>query len=165
MSKCTHIHTTAGRHYGFCGSVAVYPYTDENRAASGCITYTETCRDCGAKRSVNANQRHYEYSPWGPSSAEQEASARRERESAERALLACGEQMLREHRVHIIRITDTQVQLEMDGQVPSRYLSTAAIDAAAAQQDTGDGLVPFYLALQARVRAGRLNPRPGAIYL
>ena len=66
MSKCTHAHTTAGRHYGFSGSVARYPYTDENRAAHGGITYTETCDRCRATRSVNQNGGHSEYSPWRP---------------------------------------------------------------------------------------------------
>ena len=49
---------------GYTGSVAVYPYTEENRAAHGGVTYHEVCR-CGAERAVNANGLHREYSPWG----------------------------------------------------------------------------------------------------
>ena len=40
---------------GYTGSVAVHPYTEENRAAHGGVTYHEVCR-CGAERAVNAGQ-------------------------------------------------------------------------------------------------------------
>lgn len=49
---------------GYNGSVAVHPYTDENRAAHGNITYTERCATCGAERRANVNGLHAEYSPW-----------------------------------------------------------------------------------------------------
>jgi hypothetical protein len=64
MSKCSHANTTTGQMYGYTGSVAKHPYTHENRAAHGAVTYTETCQLCGAQRRVNSNGRHQEYSPW-----------------------------------------------------------------------------------------------------
>jgi len=48
---------------GYTGSVAVAPYTEENRSAAGNICDLETCR-CGAKRSVNRNGRHEELGVW-----------------------------------------------------------------------------------------------------
>ena len=63
-TKCQHTHTLSGRVQGYSGSVSVYPYTDENRAAHGCVTYVETCLDCRQTRAVNANGGHREYSPW-----------------------------------------------------------------------------------------------------
>ena len=65
-----------GRDRGFTGSVAVYPYTDENRAAHGGITRQEECVACGARRSLNINQCHVEYGTWGETEAEREARRR-----------------------------------------------------------------------------------------
>ena len=48
---------------GYTGSVAVAPYTEENRAAAGNICDRETCR-CGAERYVNRNGRHEELGVW-----------------------------------------------------------------------------------------------------
>ncbi len=75
---CQHTATTTGRETGYDSSVATPGRTAENRAAHGCITYTETCDACGAERRVNQNQRHIEVSEWGPSlAAQREADARR----------------------------------------------------------------------------------------
>lgn len=62
--KCKHENTKAGPDYCYSGSVAVEPYTHENRAAHGGVSYEETCLDCGAVRSVNTNRWHKEVSPW-----------------------------------------------------------------------------------------------------
>lgn len=67
MSKCSHARTREGQSHAFAGGVARPPYTDENRAAHGCVTYTEVCLQCGARRSVNQNQLHHEFGVWGPS--------------------------------------------------------------------------------------------------
>lgn len=64
MPTCKHKNTTEGTVYCFSHSVAVHPHTDENRAAHGGVTYTETCDDCGAQRQVNSNCGFEEYSPW-----------------------------------------------------------------------------------------------------
>ncbi len=67
-ATCTHEHThQIGDDHCYTGSVAVEPYTDENRAAHGGITYDIECNACGARRSVNRNQSHVEVSPWRPS--------------------------------------------------------------------------------------------------
>jgi hypothetical protein len=71
---CKHTATATGPETGYSNSVATPGRTDENRAAHGCITYTETCSDCGAARRVNQNQLHIEVSAWGPSIAEQRAA-------------------------------------------------------------------------------------------
>lgn len=66
MSKneCKHEHTREVSMHGYSGSVAVYPYTFENRAAHGAVTFTYRCEDCGAERRENSNGRHSEVSPW-----------------------------------------------------------------------------------------------------
>lgn len=64
MSRCKHQNTRTGDAYGFNGSVAVRPYTEENRAAHGGVRYIETCQDCGASRECNVNGSHEENSPW-----------------------------------------------------------------------------------------------------
>lgn len=48
---------------GYTGSVAVYPYTYENRAAHGAVEFVDTCR-CGARRRRLSNGRHQELGPW-----------------------------------------------------------------------------------------------------
>ena len=63
---CTHTHTKSGEHYGFSAPIA--DAADQNPAAHGGVTYTETCRDCGAHREVNANGVHHEYGRWEPRS-------------------------------------------------------------------------------------------------
>ena len=70
----------------FFGPVAVAPYTDENRAAHGGITCIEECRACGARRTVNRNGWHMEYSPWGETRATRQAQASVELDRALRGL-------------------------------------------------------------------------------
>jgi len=81
VNICTHDHTTDGEHRGFVVPVAVHPYTDENRAAHGGITYVETCDRCGARRKVNRNWWHVEVGTWGP---DRDTRERREREELAR---------------------------------------------------------------------------------
>ena len=56
------VRTTEDRCYS--GSVSRHPWTEENRAAHGGITYREICA-CGASRAVNQNGRHIEVGTWG----------------------------------------------------------------------------------------------------
>jgi hypothetical protein len=72
---------------GFTGSVAVPPYTAENRAAHGCVVTTEVCRVCGAERRVNVNQLHEEYGPWGLCRAARERAARTAQAEADQAAM------------------------------------------------------------------------------
>ena len=58
---CKHSHLKTGPDRCFSGPVRV---TDQNPAAHGNVTYTETCTDCGAERSVNVNQCHVEEGEW-----------------------------------------------------------------------------------------------------
>ncbi len=92
-TRCTHPTTTDGEAFGYTGSVAVHPYTDEHRAAHGCSTYTETCDACGAERAVNANQGFREYSPWGPSLAERAAHEERLRQARWAQAVAAQEEL------------------------------------------------------------------------
>ena len=64
MKTCKHLRTEDGPERCYSGSVAVHPYTAENRAAHGCVTWVETCLECGAERAVNGNYGHREYGPW-----------------------------------------------------------------------------------------------------
>lgn len=66
IDKCKHTSTTRGRDRCFNLPVAVPPYTDENPAAHGNITYTETCAICRAQREVAANNGVREFGPWRP---------------------------------------------------------------------------------------------------
>ena len=61
---CNHEHVEETDMRGYTGGVAVHPYTFENRAAHGAVTYTERCKDCAAHRKVNSNARHEEHGPW-----------------------------------------------------------------------------------------------------
>lgn len=157
-NTCTHEHTTSGRDYAYTGSVAVAPYTNENRAAHGCITYTETCSACGAQRAVNANQCHYEYGTWGPTLAQRQADERR---AAERKAAKQREADLAVVRRLHVRITDLDlrragrpgervIRMVRDGR-DEQPVSLHDIQAAASQEDTGDGVVPFYRGLLALV--------------
>ena len=60
MNKCKHKNTEQGEHWGYSGPVS----QNENPAAHGGVSYTETCRDCGAERAVNANMFQYERGEW-----------------------------------------------------------------------------------------------------
>ena len=63
-NECKHKKTREVSMRGYSGSVAVYPYTDENRAAHGAVCFTYRCEACGAERKENTNGRHVEVSPW-----------------------------------------------------------------------------------------------------
>jgi hypothetical protein len=76
---CKHSRTTCGANRCYTGGVAVHPYTDENSAAHGGVTYAEECDQCGARRSVNANGCHVEVSPWGETRAARRAEVDRVR--------------------------------------------------------------------------------------
>lgn len=77
--KCEHKSSRVIAEGGFSGSVAVHPYTDENRAAHGNICVTHECNSCGAHRHVNVNQWHEEFSPWGPDRRTRERDAELQR--------------------------------------------------------------------------------------
>lgn len=82
-TKCQHSRNhQIGDDWGYTGSVAVYPYTDENRAAHGAITIMVECDLCGARRKENHNQGYVEMSPWGPS----REARRQEAERLQRAI-------------------------------------------------------------------------------
>lgn len=75
--RCKHEKTRQyGRDYGFSGSVAHPPYTEENPSAHGCISYQEECVACGARRWLNVNGCHIEYGTWGETESEREAQRR-----------------------------------------------------------------------------------------
>ncbi len=143
MSRCKHTTTVDGEHFGFTGSVAHYPYTDENPCAHGNVRYTETCASCGAERSVNCNQRHYEYSPWGPSRREQQRAA----EAAEIEALAELKRQIRAGRpavqtaditIRVVAAEVDEVKLAIeraDGRSEKMWLSWAEIKSAAEQVD------------------------------
>lgn len=145
MSNCKHTKTTSGRDYGFTGPVAVEPYTYENRAAHGGITYTVTCSDCGAEKQVNSNGNHIEESPWGPSRASREAQAKREWDAKVSAqhkkfpILAATNTAVR----HVTLAGD--IQIERDGRII--YARKSEVEAAAKQEDIGDGLPQYYAAI------------------
>lgn len=149
MAKCEHERTRAGDAYGYTCSVAHEPYTHENRAAHGNITYTETCLDCGAERAVNCNQVHVEFSPWGADRATREESGRIERQAAERkrrqALLAAGRETMRKTRTSVVAVRDSHLLISKGG--AHQWIALEEIRKAARQPDDGDGLVPYYTAL------------------
>jgi len=57
----------------FNGSVAVRPYTEQNPAAHGHVTFVMECDRCGARRKVNENQGFIEVGPWSHPTTEEEA--------------------------------------------------------------------------------------------
>lgn len=82
MTVCEHQNFRTLAEFAYCGSVAVYPYTDENRAAHGNITETQECVDCGVTRLANVNMRHVEFSPWSGLTFIEQREAERERRIA-----------------------------------------------------------------------------------
>lgn len=68
---CQHLTTKTIRERGYSGPVS----RDEHRAAHGCVTITEECLNCGARRDCNVNQHHVEEGPWGPTRAQRRAVA------------------------------------------------------------------------------------------
>lgn len=61
---CRHTAVIDGAHLPFRGSVATPHVSEENRAAHGWLTYTQTCSDCRSMRDVNQNGMHFEFSAW-----------------------------------------------------------------------------------------------------
>ena len=68
--KCTHKLTTYTENKCFRHPVAKPPYTEENRAAHGGVTYMQICALCGAQRPTNENGRHVEVGPWSAPAAD-----------------------------------------------------------------------------------------------
>lgn len=88
MPACNHTQTKEISEGGFLGSVAVYPYTEENRAAHGNITVAVECVKCGARQSQNINGNHIEVSPWAGSREERRRIIEKAEGKAYRALQA-----------------------------------------------------------------------------
>lgn len=163
-ATCKHEHT---HQYGddrtFVFPVAVHPYTDENRAAHGGISWTEECNACGARRAVNQNQAHIEVGPWGlprieREAAEEQAKAKREAE-AQRARDEADTEAVAGRVSHLwvdARDVSLVVVTMRDGE--RKFISVADLAAAAAQADTGDGLVPFYRGLSRLADAAKKEP-------
>ena len=148
--KCKHSKTTVIETSGFTGSVARYPYTDENPAAHGNITVIEECEQCGAQRAVNINQSFHEYGTWGPSRSMREEQQRQEelkqKEIVRQEKLKEGRKIAAKLNAYIAGIDpDHWINLWINGQ--SRQIYYNDIQLAANQVDNGDGLVPFYMAI------------------
>jgi len=58
---CKHTNYIEIDERGFSGPISG---AEENPAAHGCITVTDECVDCGARRRCNVNQQHLERGPW-----------------------------------------------------------------------------------------------------
>jgi len=130
----------------------VEPYTSPNPAAAGSITYVEQCVQCEAERDINSNGPHVELGPWGQSRA-QIAAAQAARQAdaqrrADQAAVAARGVVIR--HIHRRRGYHTMISLEIDGRW--RDVPEYLIVEAAAQEDLGDGLVPFYRGLLRQVR-------------
>lgn len=65
MKRCSHPKVKTVETLPFTGSVAVYPYTNENMAAHGNVCLVELCQECAKTRKVNVNQWHVEFGVWG----------------------------------------------------------------------------------------------------
>lgn len=110
--SCNHTNPATISTHGYSGSVSPY---DENRAAHGGVCHTEECRQCGARRRVNANGRHYEYGTWGESRAEREDRARL---AAYAARALCDR---RPPSVRLVRGSESaEVTIDADGYIVTR---------------------------------------------
>ena len=158
MTKCQHERTTEGTHYCYVGSVAVHPYTDENRVAHGNITYTETCLLCGSERAVNENAGQHEYSTWGPTRAQREEQERRAQERREAEQLQKEDAAVAAQRAHILDVCADSALVSVAGR-PAKWLYLDDIRAASQQTDNGDGLVPFYRGLRRAIKQFALERR------
>jgi len=68
MKHCAHSSVTNGQHFSYSGGVYTPGVTHENKSASGCVTYTQTCNECGATREVNQNGHHFEFGAYSSGS-------------------------------------------------------------------------------------------------
>lgn len=144
MSTCQHTTTTSGPDYAYMAPVAVEPYTTANPVAHGNVTYTETCVRCGSERAVNANAGQIEVSPWGPDRATQEATARQIAEAARQAQEQQDRAAALALETRILSVRDDEVYLTTRPAPQARWYRIDDLEAAARQQDTGDGLVQAY---------------------
>lgn len=164
MEKCNHQPHVIAEH-AFSGSVAAYPYTDENPAAHGNITQTQECTICGAHRSVNVNQQHEEFGAWGPTRAQRDAAERAAKLAAKSKRETECRKAAKEAGVEILSTNrNGTVNVSVRGGA-YQVISLDQIRAAAEQHDDGDGLVPVYsgMLLMAedalRQNASHIRPR------
>lgn len=163
-ANCKYEHTHQyGADRAFFSSVARHPYTEENRAAHGCISWTEECDECGARRAVNENQNHIEVSPWGLPRIERDAAEKREAEEREAAHLRAQEQA--DHAAVSARVAYLWVDVRDVSRVvltmrdwERKEIGVCDVEAASAQADNGDGLVSFYRGLRRLVAAAKNEP-------
>ncbi len=151
-NTCKHTKTKNDeRVYCFTAPVAVYPYTEENRAAHGNICYDEICCECGATRAVLQNGSHYEFAPWGPSAAELKRREEEKKERAREAAEKLEDAAMQARDAKVVEVTPKRegyskmVVIKMGGE--RKAVALYKIKEAAAQKDDGDGLVPFYRAV------------------
>ena len=88
VRECKHSRTRERDVRCYSASVAVEPYTTENPAAAGGITFVEECLDCGMEMAVNRNQRHVECGPWRIPQAVFDAREARRASDARRGAVA-----------------------------------------------------------------------------
>lgn len=151
----THQH---GDDRAFVFPVAVSPYTEENRAAHGGISWTEECDKCGSRRAVNQNQHHIEVGPWGLPRIEREAAEAREAEAR------CAQEQA-DAKFVAARVTHLWVDVRDESRVVVTMRDGARVEvkiadaaSAATQPDNGDGLVPFYRGLGRLIQAAQKEP-------
>lgn len=158
MTKCQHEIADRKNERGFSGSVAAYPHSDENRAAHGCITYTEVCRNCGAERDVNQNQCHYEYGNYGLSRVDRDERAAKiasyENDMRQRADVAQALALA----FRIDAIDRNRALISICGR-PSTWYSLDGLRDAAQQNDNGDGLVSAYRGMMLIIRRVKYSTR------
>ena len=149
---CDHATTTTiGEPGPYNGSVAVHPYTEENRAAHGNIEEVEECTCCGARRRVLVNRRHVEVGPWGPTAKQRAAAERAKAEQARREQEAIEDATCESRKVKVMQVRDEQALVSIDGQPKWTWIES--VRDAASQSDNGDGLVPLYRGILRRINA------------
>ena len=148
MTKCQHQHITSGPERAFVGSVASEPYTEENPAAHGSITYTGTCQDCGAERSVNQNGGHCEYGTWSVPLSDSEMHAALAAHKRAHDIAAA-----RKAGIRLREVRGTEARVSTDGQSASQWSSIADIAIAANQEDVA--LASIYRGLLCMIEDAR----------
>lgn len=154
--KCDHadIFTVPDSERCYSGSVVGrYSEHDENRAAHGCIVYTEECRRCGSQRAVNQNGSHFEIGDWGLTAAERKARDEAERQAKIQKQEAAEDALVAARKVEVLQVDEDDTLLLVNGD--RKRVALSQIDAATQQEDTGDGLVPFYRGLRRAVETRR----------